>query len=167
MKKTSAMTGKEGWALPSRGQGKRPTTYATATEEKPMPYDDLDMTGADPQADFRTTLSAFGLPDLQYLERNLPNLLSGVYTNGRGRGCVMYFLSDGRITSKTQLLAYAFPDEETRLAARRMIRHFDNGTLPVSMLGKLLAEEIAQRQHLNALEARAIRRARAALAARG
>jgi hypothetical protein len=131
-----------------------------------MLFDDLDMTNADPRADLRTTLSAFGLPDLVYLEENLPNLISGVYTNGQGRGCVMYFLSGGRITSKRALLEYPFPDRETQLAARRLVRHFDGGALPLSVIRQVLAAEIAERKRLNALERSAIRRVRAALAAK-
>jgi hypothetical protein len=128
-----------------------------------MLFDDLDMMNANPREDYRATLSAFGLPDLLHLEQNLPNLISGTYTDGQGRGCVMYFLSGGRIASKRELLLYGFPDRATQLAARRMVRHFDGGALPVSVIRKMLAEEVAERKRVNALERRAIRRVRAAL----
>jgi hypothetical protein len=131
-----------------------------------MLFDDLDMTNADPREDLRATLSAFGLSDLLHLEQNLPNLISGTYTDGRGRGCVMYFLTGGAVASKRELLRYDFPDRAMQLAARRVVRHFDGGALPVSLIRTMLAEEIAERKRLNALERSAIRRVRAALAAR-
>jgi hypothetical protein len=127
--------------------------------------ENLDLTHADPVADLRATLDVFRLEDLLRLRRNLKHLVRSAYRDDRGRGCLLYFLSGGAITSKQELLAWPFPDEASRLAARRLVRHFDGHALSNREVRDVLRDAITRRKEVNALEDAALRRTGKVMAA--
>ena len=125
--------------------------------------DDLDMTQGTAESDLQEMLDYFPLEDLGRLGEAIAadRLIKRSYTDDEGRGCLMYFLAN--VTSKQQILEYdfGFGGEELWLAARRLIRHWDLGHLPLRDLRAAVLRAISQRTRVNQLEQRAIRRSRA------
>ena len=122
----------------------------------------FDLQGGNPDRDWRTVLSAFDLNALERLQKAFDEgrVITRRYSDGSGRGCLLHFLSDGAVGTKSGLMDYSFgPNPEVLEAARRIIRFWDGGMLTSAHAQKVLAEAIAARREANSLESEAIDRA--------
>ncbi len=122
----------------------------------PMPAmfaDDVDLTVSTPLADLRTTLNVFPLESLKLLSAALAagRVIRKQYTDVQGNGCLLNCL-DPAIDSKPALLSYDRFDRDTLAAARRVVRHWDNGTISTEQVCRMVTEVIEQREIVNAAE---------------
>lgn len=132
-----------------------------------MLNDDLDMTQGTPRGDLRQVLAAFTTDSLVRLifAARKGRLIRREYSDNNGNGCVMFCL-DPQIDSKPRLLNYSGFDEETLLAARRLVRHWDLGNLDDDDVDEIVADEILKRRRINRQEDEAVRRVELAIDAR-
>ena len=106
----------------------------------------LGMVNADPVENLTLVLETLQLPALIRTKEAVDSgrFIRGAYSDTEGRGCVMHFLLG--VTSKDELLRYAFRSEQVWWAARRVVRWFDYGTLSFEQVSQTLGEQIAKRR---------------------
>jgi hypothetical protein len=127
-------------------------------------FDEVDksMVGSDRIDDLRMVIRSAKLSGLRTLQLAIKErrLIRGSYVRGTS-GCILYWLVG--VTSRSELLAYPFPSEAARWAARRVVRHFDNGTLTESEVSAILDQAIAEREPRRIAAASWLRRTHASV----
>jgi len=109
---------------------------------------ELGMSNATPVDDLRDLLDDFALPALERTRRATAEgkLVRRAFRSG-DRGCLLFWLTgglEGGVTTKQELLAYPFSDQESGWAARRVVRWFDYQLLSDADILRCLDERITR-----------------------
>jgi hypothetical protein len=117
---------------------------------------ELGMSGSNPVADLLAVANDRSLADVTNLRdaASQGRLIRHAYSMA-DRGCLLFFLTGVR--SKEELLAFEF-EQNTGLAARRLVRAWDYGKMDDQTVATVLSDHIAARTQANELEEATIRR---------